>query len=100
ARWLAGAVADQGPGRAVARQAPGGTDGGGRRAAGPGGSQAAGRPEPVAVPRPDKGIRGASRAVWGHLEPVGEPVLLWAAPRRRAPGAPGARRGAVDRARG
>ncbi len=32
--------------------------------------------EPVAIPRPDKGIRGTSGNLRGHLAPVGQPVLL------------------------
>ena len=41
--------------------------------------------QPAAVPRSDKGIRGPPRAVRRHLEPVGQPVLLRAAARRRTP---------------
>ena len=64
------------------------------------GPEASGRIEPAAVPRSDKGIRRPPRSVRRHLEPFGQPVLLRAAARRRAPGHARARRRAADRAGG
>ncbi len=54
-------------------------------------------PQPAAIPRPDKGIRGASGKLRRHVAAVGQPVLLRPAPRRRTPGATGARCRAADR---
>ena len=56
---LAGTVAHQGTCRSPAGQADAGADAGGRGGAGAGRRQAAGGVEPPAIPRSDKGIRGA-----------------------------------------
>ena len=101
ARRLAGTVAHQGAGRprhrpSPPRSSPPTTR---RRSRWPGPTRQADA-EPAAVPRSDKGIRRPPRALRRHVEPVGQPVLLRAAPRRRAPGQARARRRAADRARG
>ena len=62
ARRLARAVPHQGAGRAAAGQTHRGPVGRGRGQPARRRAEAAGHPEPAAVPRPDKGVRGASRA--------------------------------------
>ncbi len=95
---LAGTVAHQGARRTPTGQAAAGTQPGGRDGAGAGGPEAAGRAKPSAVPCSHKGIRLTSGTVRRHLQPVGQPVPVRAAARRRAPGQAGARRRAADRA--
>ena len=73
---LAGAVAHQSAGRAIAGQADRRTQCRGRVGLGATGRETPSHLEPSAVPRADKGIRGPSRRVRRHLRPVGEPVLL------------------------
>ena len=58
-----------------------GVDGRGRGQPARGRAEAAGHPQPPAVPRSHKGIRGAPRDVRRHLAAVGQPVLLRIAPR-------------------
>ncbi len=101
AGWLAGTVAQQGAGGAAAGQAHRGAVRRGR-----GGCSAQAGPKRQATlnrllfPGPTKEFE-AHREEYGDTSRlVGQPVLLRAAPRRRAPGEARTRRGAADRAGG
>ena len=78
---LAGAVAHQSSGRAIAGEGHRRAQRRGRVGVGATGRDTPSDVEPAVVPWADKGIRGPSRPVRRHLQPVGQPVLLRPAPR-------------------
>ena len=91
------ALAGRAAGQAAPRSSPPRTR---RRCATPGPKRQADA-QPAAVPRSrQRNSRRTARSVRRHLAAVGQPVLLRAAPRRRAPRQARARRRAADRARG